>query len=40
MDLSGSELLEVYRKLRTIRSFEEKLSELVSQGKIGGFMHL
>ncbi len=40
MNLSGSELLEVYRKLRTIRSFEEKLHELVGAGKIGGFMHL
>ncbi len=40
MELSGAELLEVYRKLRTIRSFEEKLNELVGAGKIGGFMHL
>ena len=40
MGLSGAELLEIYKKLRTIRSFEEKLNELVSQGKIGGFMHL
>lgn len=40
MGLPGSELLEIYRKLRTIRSFEEKLSELVAAGKIGGFMHL
>lgn len=40
MGFSGSELLEIYRKLRTIRSFEEKLSELVAAGKIGGFMHL
>ncbi|MDE0884330.1 MAG: thiamine pyrophosphate-dependent dehydrogenase E1 component subunit alpha [Myxococcota bacterium] len=40
MNFSGTELREVYRKLRTIRSFEEKLQELVSAGKIGGFMHL
>ncbi|MDG2336289.1 MAG: thiamine pyrophosphate-dependent enzyme [Myxococcota bacterium] len=40
MDFSGTELREVYRKLRTIRSFEEKLQELVGAGKIGGFMHL
>jgi TPP-dependent pyruvate/acetoin dehydrogenase alpha subunit len=38
--LTGAELLDVYRRMRTIRSFEEKLHELVSAGKIGGFMHL
>jgi len=40
MDLSRDDLLGVYRRMRTIRSFEEKLLELVSAGKIGGFMHL
>jgi TPP-dependent pyruvate/acetoin dehydrogenase alpha subunit len=40
MGFTGPELLDVYRKMRTIRSFEEKLHELVSAGKIGGFMHL
>ena len=38
--LTGAELLDVYRQMRTIRSFEEKLQELVSAGKVGGFMHL
>ena len=40
MGFTGPELSEIYRKMRTIRSFEEKLHELVSAGKIGGFMHL
>lgn len=40
MDLSRDMLVGVYRRMRTIRSFEEKLHELVSAGKIGGFMHL
>jgi pyruvate dehydrogenase E1 component alpha subunit len=40
MDLSQGDLLGVYRRMRTIRAFEEKLQELVSAGKIGGFMHL
>ncbi len=40
MNLSKDELLDVYRCMRTIRAFEEKLTELVSAGKIGGFMHL
>ena len=40
MGFTGEELSEIYRRMRTIRSFEEKLQELVSAGKIGGFMHL
>ena len=40
MDLTRAELLEAYRKLRRIRSFEAKLGELVVAGKMGGFMHL
>jgi pyruvate dehydrogenase E1 component alpha subunit len=40
MDWSRDDLLQVYRRMRTIRSFEEKLTELVAAGKIGGFMHL
>ena len=40
MDLSRQHLLEAYRKMRMIRSFETKLGELVSAGKMGGFMHL
>ncbi len=40
MDLSRETLIEVYRKMRTIRGFEENLQNLVAAGKIGGFMHL
>jgi pyruvate dehydrogenase E1 component alpha subunit len=40
MDWSRDDLLAVYRRMRTIRSFEEKLMELVAAGKVGGFMHL
>jgi TPP-dependent pyruvate/acetoin dehydrogenase alpha subunit len=36
-----TEILQVaYRTMRTIRSFEEKLIELVNQGKLGGFLHV
>jgi pyruvate dehydrogenase E1 component alpha subunit len=40
MDLTRERLLEAYRKMRMIRTFEEKLNELVVTGKLGGFMHL
>ncbi len=40
MDLTKEQLLVTYRKMRMIRSFEEKLSELVTAGKLGGFLHL
>jgi pyruvate dehydrogenase E1 component alpha subunit len=40
MDLPRDSLLDAYRKLRTMRAFEEKLSELVTAGKLGGFLHL
>ena len=40
MDLSRETLIGVYRRMRTIRSFEENLQTLVAAGKIGGFMHL
>lgn len=37
----GTEVLErVYRQMRTIRDFEEKLAELVNGGKLAGFLHL
>jgi len=32
--------MDVYRQMRTIRVFEEKLSELVMAGKLAGFLHL
>ena len=40
MDLAREDLARAYRSMRTIRAFEEKLTELVGAGKIGGFMHL
>ena len=40
MELSREQLLDVYRKMRRIRAFEEKLSDLVTAGKLGGFLHL
>jgi pyruvate dehydrogenase E1 component alpha subunit len=40
MDLSREALLDAYRKMRTIRGFEEKLAELVTAGKLAGFLHL
>jgi TPP-dependent pyruvate/acetoin dehydrogenase alpha subunit len=40
MELSRERLLEVYRRMRAIRSFEEKLAELVTAGKLAGFLHL
>lgn len=40
MDLGKETLVEVYRRMRTIRAFEDKLQELVAAGKIGGFLHL
>jgi acetoin:2,6-dichlorophenolindophenol oxidoreductase subunit alpha len=40
VELGREALLEAYRRMRTIRSFEEKLDELVKSGKLGGFLHL
>jgi pyruvate dehydrogenase E1 component alpha subunit len=40
MDLTREQLLDAYRTLRMIRSFEDKLDELVKLGKLGGFLHL
>ncbi len=40
MNLTKEQLLVTYRKMRMIRSFEEKLNELVNGGKLGGFLHL
>jgi len=39
-ELSHDNLLEMYRQMVLIRRFEEKSSELYTQGKIGGFLHL
>jgi len=40
MELPQDALLDAYRKMRTIRAFEERLNELVTAGKLGGFLHL
>jgi pyruvate dehydrogenase E1 component alpha subunit len=40
MDLAADALLDAYRRMRTIRAFEEKLAELVAGGKLAGFLHL
>ena len=40
MDLSREALLDAYGQMRTIRGFEEKLAELVTAGKLAGFLHL
>ena len=40
MDLSRDRLLETYRTMRTIRSFEQTLNELSQAGRVPGFLHL
>ena len=40
MNLTRDQLLDAYRTMRMIRSFEDKLDELVKLGKLGGFLHL
>ena len=40
MQLSPEQLREAYARMRLIRSFEERLDELVKAGKLGGFLHL
>ncbi len=40
MDLTRDQLLGAYRTMRMIRSFEDKLDELVKLGQLGGFLHL
>jgi pyruvate dehydrogenase E1 component alpha subunit len=40
VQLAPAQLVETYRKLRTIRAFEERLAALVAGGKLGGFLHL
>ncbi|MEE2675144.1 MAG: thiamine pyrophosphate-dependent dehydrogenase E1 component subunit alpha [Myxococcota bacterium] len=40
MELSRERLLEAYHKMRMIRAFETKIGDLVTAGKMGGFMHL
>src|SRR6201984_134106 len=40
LTLDESQLLDVYRKMVTIRRFEEKPAEMYTRGKITGFCHL
>jgi pyruvate dehydrogenase E1 component alpha subunit len=40
MNLSHDQLLDAYRRMRKIRCLEEKLAELVTAGKLSGFLHL
>jgi pyruvate dehydrogenase E1 component alpha subunit len=40
LELERKTLLLAYRRMRTIRAFEEKLAELSLAGKLPGFLHL
>jgi len=40
MQLTREHLLDAYRRMRRIRAFEEKLAELVTAGRLAGFLHL
>ena len=40
MSLSDEKTIELYREMLKIRRFEEKVSELSSEGLIPGFVHL
>jgi pyruvate dehydrogenase E1 component alpha subunit len=40
LQLSREELLGAYRRMRTIRAFEERLHDEIKTGEIGGFTHL
>ncbi|MEM1019700.1 MAG: thiamine pyrophosphate-dependent dehydrogenase E1 component subunit alpha [Pseudomonadota bacterium] len=40
MQLSRDKLLDAYKRMRTIRDFEEKVSEEFAAGNIPGFLHL
>ena len=40
MPLSTETLMDIYRRMRTIRVFEDKLAELVMSGRLAGFLHL
>jgi acetoin:2,6-dichlorophenolindophenol oxidoreductase subunit alpha len=40
MQLSREDLLEAYRRMRTIRSFEERVRQEFAAGNIPGFVHL
>jgi len=38
--LKKEQMLDLYRKMRTIREFEETVAKFFSQGEIPGFVHL
>ncbi len=40
MELSHDQLLDAYWRMRMIRAFEEKLNDLVTAGRLTGFLHL
>ncbi|UAB79344.1 thiamine pyrophosphate-dependent dehydrogenase E1 component subunit alpha [Erythrobacter sp. SCSIO 43205] len=40
MQLSRDELIQAYRKMATIRAFEERLHDIIATGEIAGFTHL
>jgi len=40
MELTRDRLLDAYRTMRTIRTFEQTLNELSQAGKVPGFLHL
>ena len=40
MNWTREGVLEAYRRMRTIRIFEDKLAELVMSGTLAGFLHL
>jgi acetoin:2,6-dichlorophenolindophenol oxidoreductase subunit alpha len=40
MQLSRDALIEAYRKMRTIRAFEDKIHDLFEAGELPGFVHL
>jgi acetoin:2,6-dichlorophenolindophenol oxidoreductase subunit alpha len=40
MDLNKDQLLDIYKKMATIRAFESKAVELFAAGKIPGFVHI
>lgn len=40
MSLNKDELIDIYRRMLLLRTFEERVSELFAQGRIPGFLHL
>lgn len=40
MELSNETLISLYKTMKKIRLFEERVSELFAAGKVGGFVHL